>query len=352
MKKSFAVLSILVLLTLVFAPQSVSAKFKPEYQKGICYVTWAKDRFLSERSDESIRELARTGATWVAVTVHWYQDSCSTTDIFSTTKTASDESLAHVIEYIHSRGMKVLLKPHIDIIDAANGGWRGEIACATEPDWDAWFKSYSGFILRYAEIAKKNRVDMFCVGTELTSSAITKDKLWRMKVIAPVRKIYKGPLTYAANWNEEYNQIKFWDALDYVGIDAYFPLSENDYPTIADLKRGWELWIRELESFQAKVNKPVIFPEIGYCSAVGTARTPWEEASKAELDLELQANCYRAFFETFQDKEWFYGAYWWRWGTDVRFGGPFNKGYSFQNKPAQDVVTEWYKKGSQVKARR
>ncbi|MDP2912784.1 MAG: glycoside hydrolase TIM-barrel-like domain-containing protein [Candidatus Omnitrophota bacterium] len=332
-------------------PECAAAKSKAEFQKGICYVTWAKSRYLSGASDESLKELAKTGAKWVALTVNWYQDRCDTTDIFSTEKTASDASLIHAIEVIHSLGMKVLLKPHLDLVDVTSGGWRGEIACVTEPDWEVWFNNYANFVLHYAEIAQKHKVEIFCIGTELTQAAAAKEKLWRTKVIAPVRKIYEGPITYAANWNEEYSQVGFWDALDYIGIDAYFPLSEADNPNLADLKRGWEVWVKDIEKLQAKVNKPVIFPEVGYCSAVGTASTPWTEITNTSVDLELQANCYKALFETFWEKEWFYGAYWWRWGTDVRFGGPSSKGYSFQNKPAQDVVTEWYKKNRQVKSK-
>lgn len=324
---------------------------RPEFQKGMCYVTWAKERYATSGSDESLREMAKTGAKWVAVTVNWYQDKCYTTAIFSTKNTASDASLVHVINTIHSLGMKVLLKPHVDLMDVSGGSWRGEIACITEPDWDVWFNNYAAFISHYARIAEENNVELFCIGTELTSAATTKEKMWRTKVIAPVREIYKGPITYAANWNEEYAQVRFWDALDYVGIDAYFPLSENDRPDLAEIKRGWEMWLKELEDFQAKVNKPVIFPEIGYCSAPGAAKTPWEEATSGKPDADLQADCYKALFETFWGKNWFYGAYWWRWGTDVRYGGLSNKGYSLQNKPAQQVVTDWYGKARRVKGK-
>jgi len=319
------------------------AKPKIEWQKGMCYATWTKEKYSSPEADESLAELAKTGTKWVAVMTTWYQEACHTTRIFPTEKTPSDASVIHAIEKIHSLGMKVMLKPHLDLIDTAGGSWRGEIACAPD-DWNKWFESYRDFMLHYAVIAKEHNVELFCIGTELTSVATIKEDMWKNKIIAPVKDVYKGLLTYAANWNEEFMQVKFWDLLDYVGIDAYFPLSENDRPTLDELKKGWENWVKEVEDFQKKVNKPIIFPELGYCSVKGTARTPWEEIGRGEPDLELQADCYRAFFETFWDKKWFYGIYWWKWGTDVRFGGPSNKGFSIQNKPAVDVVAEWYKK--------
>jgi len=345
---------LLFLSGILLYASTVNAKWgspRPEFQKGMCYVTWAKERYLSPQSDESLKELAKTGTNWVAITVNWYQDKCYTTSIFSTPKTASDASLIHAIATAHALGMKVLLKPHIDLLDMSGGSWRGEIACVTEPDWDEWFNNYENFILHYAKIAQENNVELFCIGTELASVATTKEKMWRKKVIAPVKKVYKGPIMYAANWNEEYSQIRFWDALDYVGIDAYFPLSETERPNLNEIKRGWEVWVKDIEAFQAKVNKPIIFPEIGYSSAPGAAKTPWEEISSGRADPELQADCYRAALESFWDKDWFYGMYWWRWGTDVRYGGISNKGYSLQNKPAQTVVTEWYKSDRKVKGK-
>jgi hypothetical protein len=240
--------------------------------------------------------------------------------------------------------MKVMIKPHLDLIDTSGGSWRGEITCVSDPDWKAWFESYRDFIMHYARMAQENGVEILCIGTELTSVATIKENMWKEIVIKPLRKAYKGPMTYAANWNEEYKHVKFWDALDYVGIDAYFPLSEKDKPSIEEIRKGWEPWVKEMEEFQKIVQKPIIFPEVGYCSAEGTAKMPWEDLSGKTLDLEQQQNCYKALYEIFWNKEWFYGMYWWRWGTSVTLGGKNNRGYSPQNKPAQDVVAEWYAK--------
>ncbi len=318
--------------------------FVPEWQKGMCYVTWDKDRYLTAASDESLSAMMKTNTEWVAIVVNWYQDNACSTRIFPTKDTASDESLAHAIDYAHSLGKKVMVKPHLDLENSFGGAWRGEIYCPTEAAWNAWFDSYAKFILHYARISEENDVELFCIGTELTSVSTTKDRLWREKVIAPVRNIYSGPITYAANWHEEYRYVKFWDALDYVGIDPYFPLSEKDVPDLDEIKAGWDRWVEEIEEFQAGVKKPVIFPEAGYCSAEGTARTPWEEVVTGRLNVKLQADCYEALLQRFWDKPWFYGVYWWKWGTDVKFGGLSNKGYSPQNKPAQEVVTRWYSK--------
>ena len=319
-------------------------KPKYEWQKGMCYTTWSKDRYSSPESDASLKDLAGLGTQWVSILTTWYQDSSCSTKITPGPGTPSDKSVIHAIETAHALGMNVMLKPHLDILDTSDGSWRGEISCSTDRDWKAWFEAYRDFIVYYARIAREHKVEIYCIGTELTSVATTRGQMWKDIVIKPVRAVYKGTLTYAANWNEEYQHVKFWDALDYVGIDAYFPLTEEETPTFEEIMKGWEPWVKEMDEFQKTVNKPIIFPEVGYCSANWTAKTPWEEIAGGPINLELQANCYRAVFETFWSKEWFYGVYWWRWGTNVRFGGTGNRGYSPQNKPAKDVVSEWYRK--------
>jgi hypothetical protein len=168
--------------------------------------------------------------------------------------------------------------------------------------------------------------------------------MWKTIIIPPIRSAYKGPLTYAANWHDEYQYVKFWDKMDYVGIDAYFPLSDKKIPTYEEIKAGWDPWVKNIEEFQKKVNKPIIFPEVGYCSADGITKMPWEEAVGRSTNMKLQEDCYRAIFEIFWPKEWFYGVYWWKWGTNKKLGGPGNRSFTPQNKPAQNLVREWYKK--------
>lgn len=316
-----------------------------EFEKGMCYATWSKSKYGTKESDESLKELSKTGTKWVSIVVTWYQVACNTTEIFPTVKTPSDESIVHAIQTIHSLGMKAMIKPHLELVDTSGGSWRGEIACAPE-DWDKWFESYKKFVLHYAELAEQNKTEIFCIGTELSSVAVIKEESWRDKIIYPVREVYKGPLTYGANWNEEYLNVVFWKYLDYIGIDAYFPLSDKDRPTLEEIKKGWEPWAKEMEEFQAKQKKPVLFTEVGYCSAEGTTREPWNEPINTAGNPGLQADCYEALYQIFWNKEWLYGIYWWKWGPDVRMGGTQNRSYTPQRKPAQKTITKWYKKST------
>jgi len=349
MKKIVPILLIIALVSVVgYMGLSKSGFFTPkpsfEFQKGMCYATWSKDAFASDSSRESLKAAADIGTKWLAIIPTWYQDKCSTNRIYPGDSSPSDASVIHVINEAHSLGLKVMLKPHLDVVDTSEGAFRGEIMCSSDPEWEAWFKNYRDFIVHYARIAEETKCELFCIGTELTSVATVKENMWKTIVIPPIKEAYKGPLTYAANWHDEYQYVKFWDMMDYVGIDAYFPLSDKKVPTLEEIKKGWEPWVKEMEDFQKTVNKPIIFPEVGYCSADGVTKMPWEEAVGRPLNMELQADCYRAVFELFWPKEWFYGTYWWKWGTNKKLGGSGNRSFTPQNKPAQKVVAEWYLK--------
>lgn len=63
---------------------------------------------------------------------------------------------------------------------------------------------------------------------------------------------------------------------------------------------------------------------------------------KYGMDLQKQANCYEAAFQTVWDREWLRDMYWWNWEPDSNAGGPNDKGYVPHNKPAETVCTNWY----------
>ena len=77
----------------------------------------------------------------------------------------------------------------------------------------------------HAELAARIQADIFCVGTELSKLSVY-DAEWR-RIIRDVRKIYKGPLTYAAVQGPEFENLRFWDALDYIGLNNYYPLPDD-----------------------------------------------------------------------------------------------------------------------------
>lgn len=216
------------------------------------------------------------------------------------------------IQYAHSEGLKVMLKPQIYI----PGSWPGALDFS-ETDWIIWEKSYRSFILDFAKIAERQRVELFCIGTELDLSAIKRHEFW-MGLIEDIRGVYSGKITYAANW-DKYDQISFWSELDFIGIDAYFPLLDKKDASVEDLKKAWELHLASIETTQNNFQKPVLFTECGYLSVDNCAFENWNLQSKRQslsANEDAQAIAFEALFQTFVQIEWWAGGFIWKWYID------------------------------------
>src|SRR5919205_409272 len=95
-------------------------------------------------SGPALQQLADAGANTVTFVPTWYTSSEFVSDIFATGATASDASLVSAIQKARSLGLKVILKPHLDV---QNGMWRAHI---NPPNPDTWFANYAGLINHYA----------------------------------------------------------------------------------------------------------------------------------------------------------------------------------------------------------
>ncbi len=246
-------------------------------------------------------------------------------------------------------GFKVFVKPHIWLHTPSSGKWRSDVYPTTDDNWELWKESYRNFIFRWAHIAELADAEMFCVGTELTRLTIEKPEFWKA-LIAEIKTIYSGKITYAANWYEEYEKITFWEDLDFIGIQAYFPLAKDKAPTVEQISKGWEKHLSQIEAVYKKHNRPILFTELGYKSTTDSALRPWEWIDYSlEKDIspspETQVNCYHGFFNAVWDKEWFAGVHIWQWNTRVEKGrGLAHLDFTPQYKPAEQVIAEWFLK--------
>jgi hypothetical protein len=326
-------------------PEAEASYGNAVFQKGLSYSAWSSDALSSSDSDESLRLLSETNTEWIALCFSWFQSRTTSHDIHLGSSSPTTESIKHAVTTAHNLGLKVMLKPMVEALEReeirAYPVWRGEIQPSEE-----WFESYSSFINFFAEFAEQNGVELFCVGCEYTATTGQTDQ-WK-NMIQGVRQHYSGPITYAADWTN-FNDIKWWDSIDYVGIDAYFPLAlYNSEPAFEELKTVWTNHADEIEEWLSTVNKPVIFTEIGYRSGDGTSNAPANYWTDMTVDLQEQRDCYEAAFQALWNRSWFYGFYWWTWTHKPAEGGATDSGHSPQNKPAQDVITYWYSMDRQV----
>ncbi|RLD29252.1 MAG: glycoside hydrolase [Bacteroidetes bacterium] len=243
------------------------------------------------------------------------------------------------IEALKKKHIKIMLKPQVWVW---HGEFTGNIEMSNEEDWSILEDSYSEFILLYAKLAQETKVEILCIGTELKKFIANRPQFW-FELIKKIRSIYKGQLTYAANW-DEFKRTPFWRELDYIGIDAYFPVSDNKTPTVEDCKVGWQEHKALIKTYSKQFNKPVLFTEYGYRSVDFTGKEPWKsDRNMTQVNLEAQTNATKALFEEFWKEDWFAGGFIWKWYHHHHSaGGEDNTRFTPQNKPVEDVVREVY----------
>ncbi len=339
-----AVLGILsaALLLLGIRPASQPQADK---QKGMSWVASPQPIGLDD-----LRPLALNHVNWIVQTPFGWQPSIDSPQIRLATGSRvhwgeSDQGLRTTAQLARKLGIRTLLKPHIWLRRGADGKWRSDIAMSSPQDWDKWFENYRRFILHYARLAQQSGIEALCIGTELHQTAVLMPDRWR-RIIWEIRQLYGGKLTYAANWYREFEEIDFWPELDYIGIQAYFPLSSKKRPSLDDLKMGWRPHLEAIQAVAQRYGKPILFTEIGYRSVPEAAIEPWkwpQHAPDSPVDHLAQANAYEAFFQTFWDRSWFAGAYFWKWYARTRRLNPAtNSDFTPQQKPALQVLEKWY----------
>lgn len=251
-----------------------------------------------------------------------------------------EEGVKQYAEELRKKNIKIMLKPQIWV---SQGQFTGFIKMTKEEDWEILENSYSLFILEYARIAQESNFEILCIGTELEGFVDARPDYWK-QLIVDIKKIYKGKLTYASNWNE-YNRTPFWDDIDYIGIDAYFPVDDKQSPTLEASKKGWQTHKSEMKSYSEKHNKPILFTEFGYRSIDFAGRAPWTvDRIDKQVNLEAQAILTQALFEEFWQEDWFAGGFVWKWFHDYEtVGGKDDNRFTPQNKPAEAVISKFYK---------
>lgn len=175
--------------------------------------------------------------------------------------TPSDASLVRYLTELKNRGYNIMFNPMV-FMDVADKPWRGRVTGSVSEVADFFTKTngYNSFILHYADLVK-DVVDAFVIGSELIGLTSVKDVDNSFPAVdelvalaASVKAIVGGgvKVTYAADWSEYhhcsggwYNLDPLWASanIDFVGIDAYFPLTNSPEPTagfaLQEIIDGW-----------------------------------------------------------------------------------------------------------------
>lgn len=314
------------------------------WQRGASIYPFSAQELVSPAALTSLQELRSLGANYVTLVVPLYQASVTSSAVSAGPNTPSPEVLGQAIAESRAVGLNVMVKFHVDILGSP-GIWRAAIRPA-QPT--AWFQSYGDALTRYAAAAASAGASDICLGVELAgvadasiSSANTPG--W-IKLVRRVREVFRGKLTYDANWIGQPATIQFWNYLDYIGLSGYYPLPGDGSP--ASLAKDWAHWDATVVSPLAKKwNKKVFFTEVGYRSTLAAHLDPPKWDSLGMPSQSEQANDWAALFAYWSHRGYFGGVQAWQWYVDPaknRSVPPAATDFAVQGKSAEGVFRRWF----------
>ena len=307
-----------------------------ESAQGITVSCW---RWGYEWADPEMHALMATlpevGANWVAI--HPYAHVSRETGNVRWSAGERTDHVTNPTRWAHQLGLRIMVKPHLSYWGEFS--WRGEIGWGEdEAKWNRFRTSYREWIAHMAEVAEREGADLFVVGTELRQ--IESNKRFWGEVIDAVRERYSGPLTYAANW-DDFEQVPFWDRLDYVGVQAYFPISQAEGPGVEELRKGWTRPLQAMRTLSHRVGRPVLVTEVGYTNSSRTAARPWE-SSRGAGPTDVQERSLRTALEVFDEAPFVAGAFIWKWFPTTRSIGPGD--FTVQTDSFKELLASTWKR--------
>jgi hypothetical protein len=308
-----------------------------DFQAGVMVVIYGNDPYFEFKARQELNRLAALGANSVGLVFPIYQNNAESVDVHADPiKTPSAERITQFVRDAHQRGFTVLLRPLLDEHSLAlDGQWRGTIQPKSV---DAWFQAYQDLILGYAQLAQRENVEALGVGSELNSLEVHGEQ-W-LRIISLVRKVYSGLLTYSSTSRNGY-PAAFVSALDFLGVDAYYPMGVPAGASVNDLEQAWRPWTAELEQIRASSGKPIAITELGTPSRSGSYLTPWTLKPGAPLDLETQRRYYQASCSALRGLV--PGLYWWYTTLDASPSPLKDSGYNPSGKPAELEIAKCFR---------
>jgi hypothetical protein len=303
------------------------------FQAGFSVLLYSAQPRLPADAGQLLDRLVGLNVNSLSIVFPVYTDGVRSTAVHRGGDTPPDEVLASLIRMARARGFNVMLRPILDEADLLPA-WRGEI----EPrDPTAWFASYDALILSLARLAQREGVNSLVIGTELTSMEPYGDS-WR-SLIADVRHVYSGSVSYAFNWGTSF-ETGFWSDLDFVSVDAYFPLDQAPAgATAAPMAADWQRWLAVIEQANAPFHKSIVFTEVGVVPKTGAHLRPWDSSIRRAPNLDEQQAYYAATCDAVPPAV--DGMYWWATGPSLPHGLTPDD-YSPLARPAEDVVRSCY----------
>jgi hypothetical protein len=327
-RRGTAICCALAAAAAILAVPAAGAPAAQQRYDGFNVIAVPSHPFGSPRTRASLMAARLAGAEAVAIVPFlWQRDPRHAAIVRGTDMPDADLRLA--IREAHAVGFRVMIKPHVWL----DGSWAGAVEPSTPDDWQGWFDRYREHIVRIAKVAAEEGAAALSIGTELKLT--TQRGEWT-RVIADVRSVFAGLLTYSAHNLEEAETVPFWRQLDAIGVTLYPKLGEDGDQS--GRRAIMQATAERLDRLGLREDRPVIVTEIGLRSAAGAAAKPWESAEErtAPADPDLQLAVLADWLAAL-DRPSVSGVLVWRWFTDPGAGGASDTDFTVQGKPAERV---------------
>lgn len=288
------------------------------------------DRPIMQRTLDDVADL---GATWAAIHPYARIRNDGTVDY---RPKAVGPAVTKPTRWARRSGLNMMIKPHLAYWGSRFPDRLHIMFGDDEAAWDRFFETYERFIVDQAKLAEAAGARLFVVGTELDAT-MDHERRWR-RIIQAVDAVFSGELTYAAN-HDRYEQVPFWDALDCIGIQAYWPVSAAPAPGAAAMAAGWRARLKEAAAFASKREKMVLLTEMGYAASADAARAPWSsrrverETGPGPEAMKLRAM--RVALEAIERHPRVAGAFLWKWFPSQR---DIDKEFALQYPAMQRII--------------
>ena len=299
-----------------------------DVQSGVSVVIYGNDPYFADKTQALLNRLAALGANSVSLVIPVFQQGWTASEVYADpVKTPTDAAVAVFANQARRRGFTVMLRPLLDIVVAEDGShWRGTI----QPKDDAqWKTTYATLVAKYARLAEANHIGILDIGSELDS--MERDGAFWQRLINTVRADFHGQVTYSSNWAKSFPS--FGKSLDFISVDAYFPLNAPTTASVNDLAAAWQPWVTRLKRMSQSFGRPLVLTELGATSLTGSFQQPWLWDNFQPVDLSAQQRYYDAACRAVVPR--FGGAYWWMYTLDPPAKPALDRGFMVAGKPAE-----------------
>ena len=224
--------------------------------------------------------------------------------------------------------------------------------------WDSYFASQCELILKRARMAQALGVERLSIGYNNVYEIRVAVEYWQ-KLVQEVRKVYKGKLGYYAeldtsemhsafdatsHYQGEQARKKLFDQFDYIGFIVQDPVEP-------DFSRNLKRFARYDKPVVLMVTTPSVVQEVAHSRYIEPCVPCGSIAPTTDIDLQLQKQAYQIAIDAVNRFDFVQGLNSWGYHlrddlftTQEKNDSMYNKSANVRGKPAEDLISAWYKK--------